>query len=364
MSTIYRAEVIGSLLRPPSLQQARTRFEAGELSAEELRELEDRAVDAALALQEEAGVDVVTDGEMRRFTFIGPLTEALEGIESVPGITFRWYGDEGETDFQNVLSVTGRLKRRRSLALEEYEYASTRTALPVKATIPSPLMLSLVWNPERSPQAYRDPFELFEDATRLIRAEAQELARRGCRYIQIDAPELATLVDERQWPLYESIGAPPERLLTEGVDLLNEIPGIEGVTFGLHLCRGNNAGLWMSEGGYEKISRDVFSRATRFDTYLLEYDDYRSGSFEPLADVHDDKTVVLGLVSSKKPALEDRDALVARIEEAARFFPKEQLALSTQCGFASILFGNQISEADQLAKLKLVSEVAHGLWAE
>jgi 5-methyltetrahydropteroyltriglutamate--homocysteine methyltransferase len=234
--------------------------------------------------------------------------------------------------------------------------------MPVKATIPSPLMLSLVWNPERSPRVYRDPFELFEDATRLVREEAEELARRGCRYIQIDAPELATLVDERQWPLYESIGAPPERLLTEGVDLLNTIPGIDGVTFGLHLCRGNNAGLWMSEGGYEKISRDVFSRATRYDTYLLEYDDYRSGSFEPLADVADDKVVVLGLVSSKKRELEDPEVLVARVEEAARFVPRDQLALSTQCGFASIMFGNQISEEDERAKLGLVAEVAHRLW--
>jgi methionine synthase II (cobalamin-independent) len=320
-------------------------------------------VDEALALQEAAGVDVVTDGEMRRFTFIGPLSEAIDGIENVPGITFRWYGDDIQSDFQNVLSVTGKLRRRRSLAVDEYLYAAERTAKPVKATIPSPLMLSLMWNPERSPEVYRDPFELFADATRLIRGEVEELARVGCRYIQIDAPELATLVDERQWPLYESIGAPPERLLTEGVDLLNEIPGVPGVTFGLHLCRGNNAGMWMSEGGYEKISRQVFGRATRFDVYLLEYDDYRSGSFQPLEDVPSDKVVVLGLVSSKKRELEDRALLRRRIDEAARYFPFDQLALSTQCGFASIVFGNPVTEADERDKLRLVADVAHETWS-
>jgi 5-methyltetrahydropteroyltriglutamate--homocysteine methyltransferase len=363
METPYRAEVIGSLLRPAYLIEARTKFEEGQLDEAELKLLEDQAVKEVLALQEDAGVDVVTDGEMRRFTFIGPLTESLDGIENVPGVTFRWYGDDTQTDFQNTLSVTGRLARHRYLAADEYGFAAGLTTKPVKATIPSPLMLSLVWNPERSPTVYADPFELFEDATRLVREEAERLAALGCTYVQIDAPELATLVDERQWPLYESIGAPPDRMLAEGVDLLNQIPGIDGVTFGLHLCRGNNAGMWMSEGGYEKISRQVFGRADRYDRYLLEYDDYRSGSFEPLADVADGKVVVLGLVSSKRPELEDHSGLIERIDDAARYFPKEQLALSTQCGFASILFGNQITEEDERDKLRLVADVAHEVWS-
>jgi len=211
--------------------------------------------------------------------------------------------------------------------------------------------------------AYSDPFALFADAVDILRQEVRELVDLGCQYIQIDAPELATLVDESQRRgAYEARGVSPERMLTEGVEMLNALADASGVTFGLHMCRGNNAGHWMSQGGYEIISKQVFQRATKYDIFLLEYDDWRSGSFEPLRDIPRDKIVVLGLVSTKKNEIEPAEGLIARITEAGHYFPQEQLALSTQCGFASVMQGNPITEAAQAAKLQLVTDIARRVW--
>jgi 5-methyltetrahydropteroyltriglutamate--homocysteine methyltransferase len=226
-------------------------------------------------------------------------------------------------------------------------------------------MLALLWSPRFSAGAYPDPFKLFAEAVDLLRDEVHELAVLGCTYIQIDAPELATLVDPTtRSRAYEAQGVSTDRMLGEGIDMLNAVADAPGVTFALHLCRGNNAGMWMSEGGYESISKQVFQRANRYDIFLLEYDDARSGGFEPLRDVPMDKRVVLGLVSTKSDALEPADMLAARIDEAARFFPRNQLALSTQCGFASGMNGNLIREETQAAKLRLVAETAHRVWPQ
>jgi methionine synthase II (cobalamin-independent) len=198
MATIHRAEVIGSMLRPAWLKQARTDFAAGRISAAQFKRVEDRAVDEAIALQERCGVDVVTDGEMRRSGFVAPLTDYVEGFEAVAFDTRRWQGGggaSGETNLPVPLSVTGKLHRRRSLAAEEFIYARARAKLPLKATLPSPLMLAMRWSPEHSAAAYPEPFTLFADAVDILRAEVAELASLGCEYIQIDAPELATLVD-------------------------------------------------------------------------------------------------------------------------------------------------------------------------
>src|SRR5262249_40740406 len=237
---------------------------------------------------------------------------------------------------------------------EEFAYARGKTSKLLKMTLPSPLMLALFWSPQHSTAAYSDPFALFADAVDILRQEVHELAGLGCQYIQIDAPELATLVDESQRrATYEARGVSPERMLGEGIDMLNAVADAPGVTFGLHMCRGNNAGHWMSQGGYEVISKQVFQRATKYDIFLLEYDDWRSGSFEPLVDIPRDKTVVLGLVSTKKSTVEPAEGISARIEEASRYFPREQLALSTQCGFASVIGGNPITEAGQGGKLRV-----------
>jgi 5-methyltetrahydropteroyltriglutamate--homocysteine methyltransferase len=223
-------------------------------------------------------------------------------------------------------------------------------------------MLGLRWSPAFSAEAYPDPFELFTDAAIILRDEIAELASVGCEYIQIDAPEVATLVDPAtRRSVYDGKGISSKRLLLEGVDLLNAIADAPGVTFAIHLCRGNNAGNWMSAGGYEAIST-IFGRLPRYSTFLLEYDSPRSGSFEPLADIPRDKTVVLGLISTKSDELESAERLAERFEQAARHFPRDQMALSTQCGFASVAAGNPIRPAIQQAKLKLVADLARRLF--
>jgi 5-methyltetrahydropteroyltriglutamate--homocysteine methyltransferase len=324
MSEVFRAEVVGSMLRPPFLMRARERFEAGEMPLPEFKRLEDRAVDQVVAMQEGNGV----------------------------------------IDWPNPLAATSKLRRRRSLVAEEYSYARGQARKPLKVTVPSPLILYGVWSPEHSKAAYPDPFHLFADAAEIVRAEVQELVALGCEYIQVDAPELATLVDPgvREW--CEARSMPAERMLTEGIDLIGStVEGVEGVKLGIHLCRGNNAGMWMAEGGYDEIAQALFERTAAFDTYLLEYDDHRSGSFEPLSGAPDDSTVVLGLVSTKTPELEAAGELRGRIDQAARHFPQDQLALSTQCGFASIVDGNPLTETAELEKLRLVADLAHEVWS-
>lgn len=368
---VFRAEVIGSLLRPSTLLDARRKQQSGELSDDAFKRIEDSAVDEAIAIQVAAGVDVVTDGELRRNTFIGPLTDTVDGLGPVPqviGAQKLWQESDGASHpaptQQTPFAVVGKLRRRRSLVAEEFVYLRARAKKPIKATLPSPLMLALLWSPVYSADAYPDPFRLFADAADILRDEIAELKSLGCTYVQIDAPELATLVGATtRAKAYAEQGVSPERLLGEGVDLLNAIAHAPGVTFGLHLCRGNNAGKWMASGGYDYIAQQVFRRATRYSIFALEYDDHRSGDFAPLSEVPADKIVVLGLVSTKSDLLESRDELIARIHEAARYVPRERLALSTQCGFASVLAGNPIAWATQRAKLGLVADVAHQIWS-
>ena len=361
---MYRAEVIGSMLRPEYLKEGRAAFEQGRLSTHELKRLEDRAVDQVIALQEGSGVEVVTDGEMRRFLFMGPITETVEGIEPVEhDAAMPWSSPDGDLEWTSPMAVTSKLRKRRSMVTEEYSYARARARLPLKVTVPSPLVLYGFWSPRHSTAAYPDAFAMFADAAEVGRSEIQELVALGCEYIQVDAPELATLVDPRIRDWAERMGFPAERMLTEGIELINSmVEGISGVRLGIHLCRGNNAGMWMASGGYDVIAKALFERATAFDAFFLEYDDARSGSFEPLAGAPEDKQVVLGLVSTKSPALEAEQELVGRIDEAAEFFPREQLGLSTQCGFASIVIGNPITEVDEEHKLRLVAQTAQAAW--
>jgi len=367
MAEVYRAEVIGSLLRPGYLKEARTSWEAGKLPTSRFKLVEDRSVDDALRLQEAAGIDAVTDGEMRRAIFLGPLMDLGTGLAPVSSESFHWKkkeaGADKEVAWPNPYSVVGKIRRTRSLTVEEYVFARAKTQKPVKVTLPSPLLLTLAWSHKLSGGAYPDPFSLFWDAADILRQEIRDLAAVGCEYVQIDAPEFAESVGgsimSRQ---FAERGVTLERMLGEGVAILNAIADCPGVMFGLHTCRGNLRGHWLAEGGYEEISKQIFKRASGYSVFLLEYDDWRSGSFEALRDVPSDKRVVLGLVSSKRDAVETADALLERINEAARFFPREQLAISPQCGFASTVDGNPVSEASQAAKLRLVGEVARRAW--
>jgi 5-methyltetrahydropteroyltriglutamate--homocysteine methyltransferase len=365
----YRAEVIGSMLRPQYLKDARKRWEAGKLPTLEFKRVEDRAVDETIALQQRCGVDVVTDGEMRRTHFIAPLTDAISGVKAIPAFSRVWRRPHEknqpaeETNIQVQYAVVDKIRRLRSLTNEEFAYARGRATKPLKLTLPSPLMMTLRWSPEYSRDAYPDPFALFSDAADIVRDEARELAALGCEYIQIDAPELGMLCDpDRRREDFADRGMDPARLLSEGIEIINSVADVAGVTFALHLCRGNNKGYYVGEGGYDAIAKQVFQRARNFSRFLLEYDDWRSGSFEPLRDIPADKSVVLGLISTKRVELESRDSVLQRIDEAAKFFPRDRMALSTQCGFGTVWEGNPIPESTQEAKLRLVADLAHQVW--
>ena len=301
----YHADVIGSLLRPHYLVQARAALAAGQMDMEEFKRIEDRAVDQAIAMQEGCGLDVVNDGELRRFSFLDHLLGDMEGVADTPGAPVHFHAPDPaqDWDWHPPFTVTGRIRPRGPMmTIEEFSYARGRARVPVKITMPSPLVMYGAWSPELSHPAYSDPFELFTDAADIIRAEARELARLGCTYIQIDSPDLGTLVDPENRALREGLGMDTERTLTEGVDIINSVADVPGVTFGLHICKGNYESKWIATGGYEFTADKVFARSGNFDVFLLEYDDNRSGSFEPLANVPDDKVVVLGLVSSKVPS--------------------------------------------------------------
>jgi 5-methyltetrahydropteroyltriglutamate--homocysteine methyltransferase len=365
----YRAEVIGSMLRPQYLKDARKRWEVGNLPTLEFKRVEDRAVDEMIALQQRCGVDVVTDGEMRRTHFIAPLTDVISGVKAIPAFSRVWRRPHEknqpaeETNIQVQYAVVDKIRRLRSLTNEEFAYARGRATKPLKVTLPSPLMMTLRWSPEYSRHAYPDPFALFSDAADIVRQEARELAALGCEYIQIDAPELGMLCDpDRRREDFADRGMDPARLLSEGIDIINSVADVAGVTFALHLCRGNNKGYYVGEGGYDAIAKQVFQRARNFSRFLLEYDDWRSGSFEPLRDIPADKSVVLGLISTKRVELESRDSVLQRIDEAEKFFPRDQMALSTQCGFGTVWEGNPIPESTQEAKLRLVADLAHQVW--
>jgi len=362
-----RTDVVGSLLRPPKLLEARERLARAELSPAAFKAVEDEAVDEALRLQDEAGLDVVTDGEMRRLSFQSQLTEAVEGFGDWDLDAFLW----GEWRSEEVgdrtverppIAVVGRLRRRRFLSAEEFTYARGRVHGVVKITLPSPSLFANFYDPARSRDAYPTLEEFLRDVAEILREEVDELVRLGCEYVQLDAPHYPLLLDPRYRDFYESRGWPVERWLDLGLELDNFVIGDHpGVTFGFHLCRGNQASRWLVEGGYDWLAGKLFPRV-HAGRLLLEYDDERSGGFEPLAEVPDDKLVVLGLVTTKSPRRETVEELEERVREAARFVPLERLALSPQCGFATSVLGNALSRADEEAKLRTIARTAVRVW--
>ena len=361
-------DVVGSLLRPAELLDARARFERGELDAAGLKRAEDAAVDAAVALQEDAGLEVITDGEMRRLSFQSGLPDAVDGFGEVPIEAYLWGDWKGEevgdkaTDRPPGLGVKERLRRRHHLAVEDFVYLRSRASAVPKVTLTSPSLYANLWSPEVSADAYPTLDDFLADVTAITRDEVDELARLGCTYIQLDAPHYPLLIDPATRAFYEARGWSVDEWLARGLELDNAvIDGHPGVTFGFHLCRGNQGSRWLVEGGYEPIAAAVF-RGVHADRLLLEYDDERSGSFQPLREVPDDKTVVLGLVSTKTSHMENADELVGRIEQAARHIDRERLAVSPQCGFATSVIGNSITPEAQRAKLELLAAVAERVW--
>lgn len=362
-----RADVVGSLLRPPELLDARGRVERGEIGPPEFKRIEDAAVTGAIRVQEAAGLSAVTDGEMRRLSFQSQFTEAVEGFSEWDLDAFLWgdwHGDEVGNKLieRPPIAVLDRLRRRRFLSAEEFTYARAATQRIVKVTLPSPSLFANFYDPQRSRAAYPDLESFLAEVAEILREEVDELVRLGCEYIQLDAPHYPLLLDPACRDFYAGRGWPVQRWLVLGVELDNLVIGTHpGVTFGFHLCRGNQQSRWLVKGGYDWLAGELFGRV-RAQRLLLEYDDGRSGGFEPLAAVPEGTIAVLGLVTTKTGRRETIEELTTRIHEAARQLPLERLALSPQCGFATSILGNALSPADQLAKLRTIVATAERVW--
>jgi 5-methyltetrahydropteroyltriglutamate--homocysteine methyltransferase len=364
-----RADVVGSLLRPPELLEARERYAAGEISAAEFKRVEDGAVDWAIGLQERAGLPVVTDGEMRRESFQSQLVEAVEGFGEHTIDAYLWgeWHGEGSVGDRRIerpatLGVVGKLRRKRHLSVEEFVCARARTDRIIKVTLPSPSLYANFWTPELSKEAYPTLDDFLEDIAQTLREEVEELVRLGAVYIQLDAPHYPLLLEEKTRTFYEARGWDLDRWLGRGIELDNYVMGDHpGVTFAFHLCRGNQGSRWLVSGSYEPLARRIFG-GIGAERLMLEYDDERSGGFESLTHVPEDKIAVLGLVTTKTSRREEPEELEARIREASRFVPLERLALSPQCGFATSVIGNAISVEDEEHKLRTIVETAERVW--
>ncbi len=297
------ADIIGSLLRPPELLRARENIATGRITQAEFKKIEDRAVDQAIQLQEEAGLEIVTDGEMRRLSFQSQMTEAVEGFGEYDINAFLWgdwRGDKSLGDWHVerpvTLGVIGRLRRRRHLAAEEFTYLRARTTRTPKVSLPSPSLWANFWSAKYSIAAYSTLDTFLADIVDILRQEVTELVRLGAVYIQIDAPHYTSLLDPRTRGFYEQQGWSLDRWLSQGIEMDNALmEGFPEVTFGFHLCRGNQDSRWLTEGGYDLIAKPIFQKI-RCHRLLLEYDDERSGSFDALKEVPDDKMVILGIV--------------------------------------------------------------------
>ncbi|HLH69058.1 MAG TPA: 5-methyltetrahydropteroyltriglutamate--homocysteine S-methyltransferase [Candidatus Dormibacteraeota bacterium] len=358
----FRAEHVGSLLRPPALLEARSAFDQGRISAEELRSVEDRHILEAIRLQERLGLESITDGEFRRVIYFGHFPAAVEG--------FTWMDSRDTfTDAQGrqlryrTPVVTGRLRRRRGIATEEYRFVAEHTTRTPKVTLPSPCSQHYFrWWEGVSDRDY-DLDTFFADVTRIYREELAALGALGARYVQLDDVSFGMLSDERHRQEFRARGYDLDRMVGRYVELINQAVADRpaGMVIALHICRGNNQGRWLAEGGYDALAERIFG-ALGVDAFFLEYDSPRAGGFAPLRFVPRERTVVLGLVSTKTPELEPEDQLLRAIEEAGRYFPVERMALSPQCGFASTAPGNPLTPADQEAKLRRVVEVAARVW--
>ena len=359
----YRAEVVGSLLRPDYLKEAWDRFDHGQVSAKELTAVQDRAAVEAIQLQEDAGIDVVTDGEVRRRFWFDPLTASLgyNYQESAP-VPFHGRGDRPPEAPPKLPVVTERLRVVDNLPLREYAFVREHAHTPTKTTIAGMTYASVLWVPEKSAGSYRDRDEYMAHAVELMKEVLAGVVAAGTNYVQLDSPRYTHMVSEEGRANLRRLGLEIETWLDQMIAYDNElITAFPDVTFAVHLCRGNHRSMWSVEGAYDAIAEQLFN-GLKVDRILAEYDSPRAGTFAPLRFVPADKVVVLGLITSKEPELEDAGQLKGRIDEAAAFIPLDRLALSPQCGFASTMPGNLVSFDDQRAKLELVGRVARDVW--
>ncbi len=361
----FRADHVGSFLRPKELRDARDRQQKGTISRAQLREVEDRAIRDVVRMQEDLGLQGITDGEFRRTFFHIDFLEQLQGVETKGGIQVKFHTTQGDIDFAPpVLQVTGKVRHDNPIQLEDFKFLRSVTKRLPKVAIPSPTMLHFRGGRGAiSREAYPDLEQFYADIAACYRDEIRSLADAGCTYLQLDDTNLAYLCDPKMREGAKSRGDDPNELPKRYAKLINaaiaERP--KGMTVGIHLCRGNFKSAWAAEGGYEPVAEVLFNELD-VDGYFLEYDDARSGDFSPLRFVPKGKIVVLGLVTSKVPELEPKDALKRRIDAAARFVPLDQLCLSPQCGFSSTVHGNQLTTDAQAAKVRLIVDTAREVW--
>lgn len=373
-----RTDVVGSLLRPERLKQARHGFDAGRTDAAELRAVEDESIREAVALQEGVGLDVVTDGEFRRLNFqdsfgacvdgfrsVAPRLEILEDQSSRGKPLQRWDVHKdvvAGVPIWHRLPAAERLRLARNLPLDEYRYVSTLAHTPAKVTLIGPDRISQRFDHANSRDVYPTVDDFLDDVVAIEKAMVASLVEAGCRYIQIDAPGYTAYVDEPSLEAMRQRGEDPEANLGRSIAADNRILEAFGdAVSGIHLCRGNQRSMWHREGSYEAMAERLFA-GLKHRRLLLEYDTERAGGFEPLRFVPKGTVVVLGLVSTKVPELESVDGLRRRIDDAARFLPLEQLAISPQCGFSSDAVGNLVTPDDQKRKLERVVETARQVW--
>jgi 5-methyltetrahydropteroyltriglutamate--homocysteine methyltransferase len=377
----YRADHVGSLLRPPEVLRAREDFGQQRISSEQFKAVEDRAVLAALDLQRQAGIEVLTDGEYRRHDWVGDFTSSVDGyVSAEPPIRFEWKLPEpvaatGEGTMRQALAampqqagrvIGERLKLRHRLTEHEVPFLKQHAGgMPFKVTMPATsYVVARGWKPGVTDRVYGSRWELMEDVARIMRAEIQALAAEGVPYIQIDNAHYPDYIPADRRDAWRAIGIDPDQALDE--DIRGDNLAVQGldrsrITLANHICRGNGRSAWHTEGGYEPIAEKVFG-GLDIDRFLLEYDSDRAGGFEPLRFVPAGKQVVLGLVTTKLGDLENQDDLLRRIDEASKFVPTENLALSPQCGFASVEQGNLLTWDDQRRKLELVAATARKVW--
>ena len=364
MAAPYRADHVGSFLRPAELLEARSNGK----DPQRLRELEDRHIARVLAKQKQLGFEIFTDGELRRRNFMSDFTDAVEGFDLGDSLERTWEAAnaKGAASLRVAGIVTAKLKQVRPLTGHELPYLKAHSPGAIKITLPSATQFPAIsYKRGVTDKVYDTHSALLRDIVAIMKADLAKLAGEGVKYIQIDAPRYSYFMDEkwRQW-IRNEMKVEPDTLLDESIRADNDCfraARRPGVTLAIHLCRGNNRSHWYAEGGYDSIAEKLFGTLD-VDRFLLEYDDERSGTFEPLRFVPKGKTVVLGLISSKRPQLEKADVLARRIDEASRFVPLENLAVSPQCGFASTMEGNLLTEDDQWAKLGLVVETARRVW--
>ena len=373
-----RTDVIGSLLRPAFLKDARKAFDEGKMPADEFRTVEDKAVRQSVRMQEEAGLAVLTDGEQRRLNFQDSFGGAVEGFDATQGsmkaYEKRVEGSKGHqrweipdlakagTAVSHRRPAARKLSLKRNIPLEEFGFVAKETKTPAKVTLIGPDRISQRFDYKNSTAVYPTMDSFLEDVIAIEREIIQGLADAGCKYVHIDAPGFTAYVDEPS--LYEMTQRGEDPMENFSRSLKAEarvVSGFPGVTFGIHLCRGNQHSMWHREGKYDAIAERLLNELPH-NRIMLEYDTPRAGSFEPLRFLPKGKTVVLGLVSTKTPEMETVDGLRRRIDEATKYVPLEQIAISPQCGFASDIVGNKVSEDDQRRKLSLLAETARLVW--